>query len=107
MYSPTSPTFWSTFFREFRCTGCGSTAGYESRPRNFLERFLAPILYLRTVRCGDCYRRSLRPFSVPLHKKRKAIVVDHEQAITSLDAAIRKEPDKEPSETPAKRARIA
>jgi hypothetical protein len=107
MYSRLSPSFWDRFFREFRCTNCGSDAGYRSRPRNFIERYLAPILYLRTVRCGDCYRRSFRPLSVPLHEKRKAIVIDHEQAITSLDATLQKEPDKEPSEPPAKRARIA
>lgn len=45
--------------------------------------------------------------SVPLLKKRKAVVIDHEQAIESLDASIRKESDKETSDPPAKRARIA
>ena len=107
MYSPTSPTFWNKFFKEFRCTNCGSDAGYQSRPRNLIEKYLAPVLYLRTVRCGDCYRRSFRPISVPLLHKRKPVVVDHELAINALEAAIRKEPDKETSEPPAKRARIA
>lgn len=106
MYSPTSPS-WTMFFREFRCTRCGSDAGYESRPRNFVERYMAPVFFLRTVRCGGCYGRSFRPMSVPLLKKRKPMVIDHEQAITSLDSAIRKEPDKETSESVTKRARIA
>ena len=107
MYSRTSPMFWSKFYREFRCTRCGSDAGYQSRPRNLLEKYLAPLFYLRPVRCGDCYGRSLRPMSVPLFKKREAVVIDHELAITAMDTPIRKEPDKQTSEPPPKRARIA
>ena len=107
MYSRTSPTFWSRFFSEFRCTHCGSDAGYQSRPRNLLEKYVAPVLCLRPVRCGDCYRRCLRPMSVPLLRKREAVVIDHELAITSLDTPILKEPDQQTSEPPPKRARIA
>ena len=107
MYSRSSPSDWNGFFREFRCRHCGSDAGYRSRPRSFLEKYLAPALFLRPVRCGDCYRRTLRPVSVPLREKRKAVVVDHEQAITSLDATLRVEPPKETASPAAKRARIA
>jgi len=107
MYSRISPHSLSGFFREFRCTYCGSDAGYESRPRNFFETYLARLVGLRTVRCGDCYRRSLRPTSVPLLERRKAIVVDHELAINSLDATLHKEPSKETPPPAAKRPRIA
>jgi hypothetical protein len=107
MYTRTRPNFWNTFFREFRCSHCGSDAGYPSRPRNFLEKYLAGMIFLRPVRCGDCYRRSLRPTSVPLREKHKPLVVDHERAITSLEATLCKEPPKETSETTAERARIA
>jgi hypothetical protein len=107
MYSRISPKNWDGFFREFRCANCGSDAGYASRPRNFLERYLARIVFLRAVRCGDCYRRSLRPISVPLLEKRKAVVVDHELAINSLEATLHKEPPKETVQPKAKRARIA
>jgi hypothetical protein len=107
MKSRTSPTFLNTFFeKEFRCTTCGSGAGYHSRPRNALER-VAPIFGLQMVRCGDCYRRSFRPASIKLLQKREAAVINHDLAIASLDAALRKEPDKQTSDTPAKPARIA
>jgi hypothetical protein len=102
-----SSSFFSGFFQEFRCRHCGSDAGYHSRPRNFVEKYLAPIIFMRKVRCGDCYRRSYRPLSVPLREKHKAPVVDHELAITSLDATLRKEPAKETVQPPSNRARIA
>jgi len=107
MYSRISPEDWHGFFREFRCANCGSDAGYASRPRNFLEKYLAPFLFLRMVRCGDCYRRSVRPISVPLLEKRKAVVVDHELAINRLEATLHEEPPKQTVEPEAKRARIA
>jgi hypothetical protein len=107
MRSRISPENWDGFFREFRCAHCGSDAGYSSRPRNFLEKYLVRLLFLRTVRCGDCYRRSVRPISVPLLAKRKAVVVDHELAINSLEATVQKEPPKETVKPKAKRARIA
>jgi hypothetical protein len=65
------------------------------------------LLFLRTVRCGDCYRRSVRPICVPLLEKRKAIIVDHELAINSLDAALHTEPKKETAQSTPKRPRIA
>jgi hypothetical protein len=107
MSSRISPKTWNGFFREFHCGNCGSDAGYASRPRNFLEKYLGRLVFLRTVRCGDCYRRSFRPISVPLREKRKAVVVDYELAITNLDAELQKEPPKETVPPIAKRARIA
>jgi hypothetical protein len=43
---------------QFRCKSCGSSKGYSSRTRNFMERYLMPLLLLRPARCGDCFRRS-------------------------------------------------
>jgi len=108
MKSRTSPTLWNTFFdREFHCTNCGSSAGYHSRPRNLLERLVAPVLRVQMVRCGDCYRRTFRPVSLALLSKRETVVINHDLAIASLDATLRKEPDKQTSDSPPKRARIA
>ena len=43
---------------EYRCRDCGSTKGYRSRPRDFLEKHILPLLLLQRVRCGNCFRRS-------------------------------------------------
>ena len=108
MKSRTSPTLWNTFFdKEFHCTYCGSNAGYHSRPRNLIEQVLVPVFRLQMARCGDCYHRTFRPASLALHRKREAQVINHDLAIASLDATLRKEPDKQTSEQPPKRARIA
>jgi len=47
--------------RKFKCQDCGGLAGFRSRPRTFTEKYLLPILFLRPVRCGNCFRRSYRP----------------------------------------------
>jgi hypothetical protein len=47
--------------KQFQCRDCGSVEGYRSRPRNFVEKYVLPALYLRPVRCGDCFRRSYQP----------------------------------------------
>jgi hypothetical protein len=61
-----SPTSWSRFFMEFRCSRCGSPDGFVSRPRNLFERYGLRLLALRPARCGECYGRSYRPARVPL-----------------------------------------
>jgi hypothetical protein len=47
--------------RAFQCRDCGSFDGYRSRPRSFSEKYLLPLLFLRPVRCADCFRRYYRP----------------------------------------------
>ena len=42
------------------CHDCGSEVGFRSRRRNFLERYLLPIMLLQPVRCGECFRRDYR-----------------------------------------------
>ena len=66
MHDSSSQTFWSRFFREFRCSQCGSPDGFVSRPRNLFERYGLPLLAMRAARCGDCYRRSYLASRVPL-----------------------------------------
>ena len=54
----TSPD--SGFSQPYVCRDCGSEVGFRSRRRNLLERFLLPVLLLRPVRCGECFRRDYR-----------------------------------------------
>jgi hypothetical protein len=44
--------------KQFVCKDCGSTEGYRSRPRTFLEKYVLPVVVMRAVRCGDCFRRT-------------------------------------------------
>jgi len=45
-------------FLQFHCHNCGRDVGFPSRPRTFSERYLLPLLLVRPVRCGACFRRS-------------------------------------------------
>lgn len=47
----------SRFFEEFYCRECGGQEAYRSRPRNFLEKHVLPLLLLQAVRCERCYHR--------------------------------------------------
>ena len=42
------------------CHDCGSKVGFRSRRRNFVERYLLPLVLLQPVRCGECFRRDYR-----------------------------------------------
>jgi hypothetical protein len=48
---------WTQFLDEFYCRGCGGHEVYRSRPRNFFEKYLLPVLLLRAVRCERCCHR--------------------------------------------------
>jgi hypothetical protein len=39
-------------FPPYFCRDCGSEVGFRSRRRNFAEKFILPLLFLRPVRCG-------------------------------------------------------
>ena len=54
----TSPMSGVTY--PYICHDCGSEVGFRSRRRNFLERFLLPVMLLQPVRCGECFRRDYR-----------------------------------------------
>jgi hypothetical protein len=45
---------------QFQCRHCGQEEAYRSRRRSLVERFVLPLLLLKPVRCGRCYRRSWR-----------------------------------------------
>src|SRR5882724_6431472 len=59
----------TVFDRLFECRSCGSFDGYASRPRTFAERYVLPLLFLRPVRCGRCFSRSLRSRWVSVHRQ--------------------------------------
>jgi hypothetical protein len=57
--------------RLFECRSCGSFIGFRSRPKNFKERFLLPLLFLRPTRCGNCFKRSYHLAFVPVRPRRE------------------------------------
>jgi hypothetical protein len=65
--------------KPFQCKDCGSVQGYRSRPRNSIEKYLLPALFLRPVRCADCFRRSYQPGFV-LVRERETQVTQHRAA---------------------------
>ncbi len=58
--------------RLFECQDCGGLNGYRSRPKTFAEKFLLPLLLLRPVRCGDCFRRSVQTIFVQVRQRRES-----------------------------------
>ncbi len=42
----------------YQCPDCGGSDAYRSRRRNFLEKYLEPFLFLKPVRCVNCFRRT-------------------------------------------------
>ena len=61
--------YWERYFKEFRCSDCGSSAGFRSRPRTLSEKYILPILMFQPVRCGDCFHRFYLPVSVPVRER--------------------------------------
>ena len=53
----------------FQCRYCGGYNGYRSRAKTFGEKFLLPLLLLRPVRCGDCFRRSVETIFVQVRER--------------------------------------
>jgi hypothetical protein len=66
--------------KQFQCRDCGSPNGYRSRPRTFTEKYILPALYLRPVRCGDCFRRFYRPLFVQVRERNQSEVTHHAAA---------------------------
>ncbi len=56
----------------FECQDCGGFNGYRSRAKNFTEKFLLPLLFLRPTRCGDCFRRSYQSTFVGVRPRRES-----------------------------------
>lgn len=55
---------------QFKCSDCGGRLGYRSRRRGFVEKYLLPLLLLRPVRCGDCFRRGYRHLFVAVRDRK-------------------------------------
>ena len=64
--SPVRPLISS--FR-YRCSDCGSESGFRSRRRTLTERFLLPLVFMRPVRCGECFRRDYRLIFTPVSER--------------------------------------
>ena len=62
--SPDTP-----LFPPYHCSDCGSEIGFRSRRRTLVERFILPILLLRPVRCGECFRRDYRLIFTPMRDR--------------------------------------
>jgi hypothetical protein len=50
----------TSLFPPYQCHDCGSETGFRSRRRTLVERYILPLLLLRPVRCGECFRRDYR-----------------------------------------------
>jgi hypothetical protein len=98
--------FWAPLAKGFRCRKCGSTEGYVSRPRNWVERLILPAVGLVPARCGDCYGRSWRRASLPLLPRREPMRFDPEAMVASARAADG-EAGKQTSTQPEDHQRIA
>ena len=47
----------------YRCRDCGCKVGRRSRQRDWIERYVLPLILLRPVRCATCFRRDYWPIS--------------------------------------------
>jgi hypothetical protein len=65
--SNNSPYVQSAF--PYRCPDCSSEIGFRSRRRTFTERYLLPLVLLRPVRCGECFRRDYRLIFTPVQHR--------------------------------------
>jgi hypothetical protein len=72
MFDPALLRFNVMFARLYECRDCGGFNGYRSRPKNFTERFLLPLLLLRPARCGDCFKRSYQSAFVKVRLRRES-----------------------------------
>lgn len=107
MYVFSSLAFWSGWFKEFHCYYCGGTEGYVSRPRTWFEQYGLRFAFMRTARCGDCYRRSYLPARVPLLPRPEPMHFDSEQMLAATLAAEGKTPQKETGQAAGNRHNIA
>jgi len=57
------------FVSPYHCRDCGSDVGFRSRRRTFAERYLLPLLLLKPVRCGECFRRDYRLIFTPVRDR--------------------------------------
>ena len=58
-----------TLIPPYRCHDCGSTEGFRSRRRSLIERIILPVMLLKPVRCGECFRRDYRLILTRVHDR--------------------------------------
>ena len=46
-----------SFLKHYQCRDCGAEVGMRSRRREWTERYIFPLLFLKPVRCACCFRR--------------------------------------------------
>ena len=51
------------------CRDCGSEVGFRSRRRTLTERYILPLILLKPVRCGECFRRDYRLVFTPVRER--------------------------------------
>ena len=54
------------FVKPYRCRDCGKGAGFRSRPRTLMERYILPLTLMQPVRCAECSRRDYRLIFTPV-----------------------------------------
>ncbi len=54
---------------QFRCRDCSSEIGFRSRRRTFFERYVLPLVLMKPVRCGECFRRDYRWIFTPVRDR--------------------------------------
>jgi hypothetical protein len=52
--------------KPYRCRDCGKGAGFRSRPRTLMERYILPLTLMQPVRCAECSRRDYRLICTPV-----------------------------------------
>ena len=65
----TNDSLAQTLIPPYRSHDCGSTEGFRSRRRSLVERFILPVMLLRPVRCGECFRRDYRLILTRVHHR--------------------------------------
>jgi len=60
--------------KQFQCPDCGSLSGFRSHPRTFTEKYILPVMFLRPVRCADCYRRDYHTVFMDVREREESEV---------------------------------
>ena len=66
--------------KRYLCPDCGGSEAYRSRRRNFLEKYVLPILLLQPARCANCFRRTNVSMLVSLRPREPRPPVNHHAA---------------------------
>ena len=67
--SPLTRPPWSARLEEFYCRRCGGDEAFRSRPRNFFEKYLLPLVMMQPVRCERCDYRHYIWSTIPVRER--------------------------------------